>query len=403
MAERLEVEQDSIRGSLAEAVAAAETPVPEPVEVKTEAEPVAVETEGTTKPETVKPDKPTGKETTAPKEAAKPVKADDKNAAKPDAAPKEAAKPETPKAPDNWSAEHKKAFEKLDADGKKFLLDRHSAMEADYTKKTTELANQRKDYETIDKIFAPHETAMKAQGFTKASMVQAWANVELELMDPSKRANTISRIIGAYKIPADDIARLLGVTRPAPAPANGAQPQAQPQPEAEQPWQRELGAIKQRLDMEDRQRYEARASELNTQITSFRTEADKDGNPLHPYFDDVEQDMVRLVAGAQARGEPVPPVSKLYEDAVWANPTTRSKMLEAQTAATEASTLAAQQEAQKEEREAARAKAEKAKRAAKSVTGAPGSGNAPTRQQPARSLRDTIAAHVEEAENSAAA
>jgi hypothetical protein len=397
MVERLEAEQDSIRGSVADAIAAAEAaPVsPDPNDPEKAQTPAADAATETSTEQRAAPDKKDEK-TTAKTDVSHETPSA-KDAKTPSKTP---AKPEVLAAPANWPEASKAMFAKAPPEQQKFLLERHKDMEADYTKKTQDLAAQRKEYETIDKIFAPHETKMREQGFTKSSMVQAWANVELNLMNPATRLNTISRIIGAYKIPADQIAATLGLTRP--AGQNGTQ-QTQQQPAAQEPWRQELGEIKQRLDAEDRARQETRANQLNTEILNFRGEKDEKGTTLHPHFDDVEQTMVKLVAAAQARGEPIPSIKELYEDAVWANPSTRTKMLEERTATETAKTESAQQEAQRKEREAARAKAEQAKRASKSVTGSPGAGASPNRRQTAKTLRDELMSNVEDAENSAAA
>jgi hypothetical protein len=81
--------------------------------------------------------------------------------------------------------------------------------------------------------------------------------------------------------------------------------------------------------------------------------------------------------------KPVPPLKELYETAVWANPSTRE------------ATLAARERAQQAKAaDEARAKAAQARKAGSSVTGAPGSGQAPTgRSRTDLSLREQLEAN----------
>jgi hypothetical protein len=127
-------------------------------------------------------------------------------------------------------------------------------------------------------------------------------------------------------------------------------------------------------------------------IEAFKGAKDPSGNLLHPHYDELEADMVDLWKVAQAAGQQ-PTLEDVYDKAVWANTSTRQKLLDAQTAAQEAQRAAAE----KKQRDEARAKAERARKASSSVTGAPGSSQA--RMQPGpgeRSLRDQLNAAFED-------
>jgi hypothetical protein len=152
----------------------------------------------------------------------------------------------------------------------------------------------------------------------------------------------------------------------------------------------EISAINERLASDDRARTRAaRAAEEATRrkriadLEKFKSEADEQGNLLHPYAAEVETDMLDLVYVAQARGQDLPPLNELYERAVRANPSTY-----------QAIRLTEQQSAERQKQEEARAKTAAAKRAASSVTGAPGSGGPPD-QPSARTLREEIRAQVD--------
>ena len=116
------------------------------------------------------------------------------------------------------------------------------------------------------------------------------------------------------------------------------------------------------------------------EIDQFKSAVDDKGTLLRPHFEELEQDMLSLVQGRIANKQTVPPLQELYETAVWANPSTREKM------------LAAREQAEQQKRvDQDKSKAAAARKAAVSVTGAPGSGQAAqVRNTPQRSLREEI-------------
>lgn len=316
--------------------------------------------------------------------------------------PEDAAKPETKgvEAPANWSEADKTKFKAMPAEAQSFVLDRHKAMEADYTKKTQEIASFKREYGPIQEIFAPHEAALKQSGYTPASLVQAWANVERDLM-AGKGVSVVRSIVDGYKLDKAAIVRELGLASSAAPgvatpPAPDGQQQAALPPElaaklqsydqfiAQQQQERQQAAVAQQREAESR---------VMSTIDQFRGAKDAAGNLLHPHFADVEEHMTRFAIAARASGQPVPPLDELYDQAVWANPSTRTSVLEAKSAAEEAQRKAADAERAKE----ARAKAERAKKAASSVTGSPSLGQSGGRSgNGERSLREELEAAAEE-------
>jgi hypothetical protein len=127
----------------------------------------------------------------------------------------EAAKASEP--PAHWSAEHKKLFGDLAEPAKAFVLDRMRSMEADYTRKTQDVASLRKEYEAVDQIFTPQRDKMKAAGLTASQVIQGWANAELALMN-GKGMDLIPNLAKAYKLDpvklATQILAVGGITDP---------------------------------------------------------------------------------------------------------------------------------------------------------------------------------------------
>ena len=293
--------------------------------------------------------------------------------------------------PANWSAKDKATFKGLAPEAQKFLLDRHKAMEGDYIKKTQAIAAFKREYEPVDKIFEPYRDRMKAGGWTPAKLVEAWGNVEKRLME-GDGVNVVAGLVQGYKIDLGQVARTLGLRpRQQQANGNGAAQPAQPQHDPlslspDHPVVRQLNSIQERLAAEDRARADevrrrqtAAETRVMGEIEEFKSAQDDKGNLLYPHFDDVEAAMAQLAQSANATGKPLS-LKDLYETAVWANPSTRDAM------------LAARERAQQEKAtEEARAKAARARKAASSVTGAPGSGQAPTgRPRTDLSLREQL-------------
>lgn len=310
--------------------------------------------------------------------------------------------PDAPKLPDDtfdkatakWSAADKEMLKGLPPQAQEFMLRRERDREADYTRKTQDAAAFRRDYEPIQQMFAPHAETLRQKGLTPAATIQGWMQVEQAFVQ-GRGAEQIKRIVDAYRINPADVVRALGVagaqapTEPGqPEPAPGSQPiQLPPEIAAKltrlEGWQAQQDHERQRVA---EAQYNERAAHVMASIDKFATETDSTGGLLHPHFRDVEDEMTRLSLAAQAAGQKPPTLESLYDAAVWANPTTRARLLDERHAAAEAQRAADEQKA----RDEARAKAQRARRASVSVTGAPGSGQPPTAREGDRSLRQQL-------------
>ena len=314
--------------------------------------------------------------------------------------------------PSNWTVADQQLFKGLPVPAQEFLLRRHNDMTADYTRKTQELAGFRNAYEPIAQLLAPHAEQMQQKGLTPATLFQSWYNVEKRLLD-GDGANVVAGLVQGYRIPVEAIARALGIQASTAQPGNGAgtgqpgaagqpppmaQPQVQLPPEliqtlsAHNQW---IQAEQQRQQQHAQMQHQEAASRVMSDIDQFAAATDKAGAPAHPFFRDVEEDMTRLVLAARARGGPLPSLSDLYDQAVWANPSTRAAMLANERAAAEAQRATDEQKRKAE----ARARAEQSRRAGSSINGSPGNNSqVPGRQRGNGSVRDDIAAAMEDIE-----
>lgn len=275
----------------------------------------------------------------APKDAPKdPALKDAKVEAKPDAKPEEAME-----APAHWPAADREMFAKQPPEAQKWLLGRHKAMEADYTKKTQELTSVRRMKEVLDEVFAPFREQMHLNGIDEVTAIRQLVGAHQFLQrDP---AGGIKHLADKYGIELKSL-------------IDGA---AAADPAGESPTVKALrtqveqltGQLKQFTGAQTEQQMHARLNE----VTQFAEEKDDQGNLKRPHFDDVAKDVARLIKAAKSDGETLS-LQDAYDQAVYANPQTRQKVLAAQDA----------QRRAKEEAER-KAKADAAKKAAFDVKG----------------------------------
>jgi hypothetical protein len=271
--------------------------------------------------------------------------------------------PETPavpavEAPQHWAAQDRELFGKLPPDGQKFLLDRHKAMEGDYTRRMQEIAPLRKATEH----WTPYLQQIRV---TPEQAFQELIGMEhtLRTGSPEQKQQALQQLAAAYEI-------TLGQTAQPPEdqyvdPQVAALNQKLAQLES---WKNSREQAEQQYQ---RQQQERQQSELQSTITSFATETTDAGTPAHPHFEDVKGTMAALIGGGQA-----PDLKTAYDMAVWARPDLRQQLFTAQ-----------QDAAAKKAAEEAKAKALKANTAAASVTGRP-VGAMPA--APAKSVREEL-------------
>ncbi len=256
-------------------------------------------------------------------------------------------------APAGWSAEAKAEFEKLSPVVQAAVLKR----ESDINDGGARWSEEKRTYETA---LAPVRDISTRHNVPAAETIKrlAAANEYLE-RDP---AAAIRWLASSYKVDLSALA-----ANPAPTPS---QPQADP---VVAQLQSELSEIKSWRDQQQQ-------SEINSTLISFSTAKDAGGNAVHPHYADVAKDMGYLMLTAAQTGREIT-LDQAYEQACWANPDTRAKLLAAQTAPLVAA---------RSQREAA----DKARRGAISVNGAPSGGAAAVRppSDPNASVQDDVRA-----------
>jgi hypothetical protein len=268
-----------------------------------------------------------------PEERAK-AEADDKRKAD------EAAAGAKLEAPTHWPAPARELFAKQPPEVRSFLLERHKAMEADYTKKMQELAPVRRLNDVLDEGFKPYDDEMRKLGVTRDQALRELLGAHHRWKsDPQEYIRWVAGVSGI------DLKNLV----------EGA---AAADPAGESPTVKALRAEIDGLKAQVGQFSGAHAQQQQnaqlSEVTKFAEEKDAQGNLKRPYFDEVAKEMTALLKNGVATD-----LQDAYDRAIHANPTTRARV------------LAASQAEQRAKDEADRkAKAEAARKAsAANVTG----------------------------------
>lgn len=215
--------------------------------------------------------------------------------------------------PSHWSDKHKELFRSKDADTQKFLLERHKDMEGDYTRKTTEIADQRKAYEELQSALAPYKQIIAAKGIKEIDAIR-------QLLEVQRRLDT------SPKETIELIAKSYGVSLA--APVNDADPDTAG-------LRAELDSIKQSIALRDRQAADAQQASLQQTLREFQEAKTEKNEPKHPHFEKVRGVMGALIQSGSAKD-----LSDAYQQAVYANPELRADLLKAESEATKAKVLA---------------------------------------------------------------
>lgn len=382
---------DDIRSALASAYVEHETPEPAPAaKPAKEAPELPLEAADDKSGTTIERDDAGKFVKKAEGDTEKPeVKTEGEPAEKPEGETENKLSPDFQKTLSAWKPADQTMFKALAPEAQQFVMRRYKEMTADYTKKLQDVSRLKTEYDPVDKIFEPHRDVMRQKGFTPASLIESWSNVEKKLASGEHGAlEVIGGLINGYNIPREKVAALVGVRQQAqPQVGQDGKPVQAPPVQLPPELLQQINELRQSvtgLTAAQRAQQEAARTAAGeramNEIDQFKSAVDDKGTLLRPHFEELEQDMLSLVQGRIANKQTVPPLQELYETAVWANPSTREKM------------LAAKEQAEQQKRvDQDKSKAAAARKAAVSVTGAPGSGQAAqVRNTPQRSLREEI-------------
>jgi len=210
-------------------------------------------------------------------------------------------------APQHWDADKREAFKSLPRAAQEIVLERVKATEADHTRKTQEVAQQRKELEPLLNTTKQYESYFKQLGVTPEQAFATLVNTErlLRTGSASQKAAAFAQLASDYGI---DL-RALGA-----APTGDA---ANPNTPNLTPFVSELAEVKSKLSYFEEQ-------QLSERVNSFASTKGTDGQPLYPHFDKVRAKMGELSAATGKQNLP-----ELYEEACYLVPEVRQAIIDA--------------------------------------------------------------------------
>lgn len=193
--------------------------------------------------------------------------------------------------PSTWKPELKPHWDKLPPE----VLNEVARRESDYAKGVSTYKAEFDRLKPLDSVVAPYREVMKQNGMDEAQAVKKLLDVQYALTyaPPQQKQAIINDLIRDYQLPV----RLAqqgqdGQWTLVDAAAARAPQQQQPAP-TQQP---------QNIDALLDQKFEAR--EIRQTLRSFVEAKDAQGNPLHPHYEAVKDDMALLLEAGRAQDYP---------------------------------------------------------------------------------------------------
>ena len=193
---------------------------------------------------------------------------------------------ETPlEAPKNWSEDVRSKFKDLPRDAQEYMLKRDKEMTADYTRKTQEVAQQRKSFESLDKVIAPMRQQIAASGVGEAEYISRLLNADMALRNNPKMA--LKQLAQGYGIDLLSIEETVDW--------NDSDPQITQ-------LQQQNQAILAELNQFKKQNLQSARQQTENQISAFAESKDEKGNLKYPHFEQVRVKMGNLIDAGEAKG-----------------------------------------------------------------------------------------------------
>jgi len=212
-------------------------------------------------------------------------------------------------APKNWSDDVKKVFDTLPQESQEFMIKRDKEMTSDYTKKTQDLAEQRKNIEALDKVLQPARQTIHATGISEPEYISRLLNADNALRTNPKMA--LRQLAQGYGI---DLSTMNEESES----WNDPDPQYAQLLQQNQHIMSELNQFKQ-------QNIQSTVAQTEQTVEQFSAKTGADGKLTHPHFDKVRVKMGNLIDAGEAKGlddaytKAVRLDDDLYEEAIKAS------------------------------------------------------------------------------------
>jgi len=231
-------------------------------------------------------------------------------------------------APESWTQVQREQYDSLPDAAKQMVLDKFKSFQADYTRKTQEIAPVRA---ALDR----HKDFLTGYGVDVGAALDHDLTVRHRLTtgDAHDRVETVLYLAREAGV-LDNLRQVFtangnGQQQAASEAETGDDPDPYVQSQVQQalaPVTQEVQQLRARLARQDQGARESLADRLMANVEHMRTAKDDKGNLMFPYFGDLENDIAQMVRPLVERGQ-IPDLQPIYEQALWSNPTTRNHLL----------------------------------------------------------------------------
>lgn len=198
---------------------------------------------------------------------------------------------------ERWDEEFKAAFETLDKKGKKLVMDSYKNFQRDYTKKSMEIADTKREYESITQAMEPVSGMLEQAGLTHSDGIRALVNAQQQLMtNPAYAIDSLVQQYGGQQA-KEIVAGLASKYGIQADPDDGHADYEDPEIKALKQKLQSMEQMFQQTQISSQQQQQA---EVQNQIKLFQEATDDQGNPLHPHFESVKVKMGKLISAGEA-------------------------------------------------------------------------------------------------------
>ena len=183
-------------------------------------------------------------------------------------------------APEHWEAQHREIFNGQTKEAKEWLLERHKSMEGEFTRKSQEIADTKRQYDAVRDALAPYEQEFASAGLDHAGAVRKLASVHQALKTDGRSAIM-------------DLAQTYGIDLSEPELDESTDP-------ALRQIQQQMNQIQSGLSRQEQVAQQSQADALQSTIQQFEAAKDADGQLLHPHFLTLKDDITRLFNAGMA-------------------------------------------------------------------------------------------------------
>jgi uncharacterized protein YukE len=183
--------------------------------------------------------------------------------------------------PEHWAAKDKELFSSQTKEAQTWLLERHKQMEGDYTRKAQEIAAIKRRDDAIQDALKPYEHEFARAGLDHAGAVRQLASWDTALRTGGKPA--LLKLAQAYNIDLDE---------------QEDQGYIDPQVSA---IQNEVRSLKDLTTRQLQAAQQEKQQQIYQTIQQFEQATDDKGNPAHPHFDALKDDITMLFQLGKAK------------------------------------------------------------------------------------------------------